>query len=128
MAQVQDQSKVGITCDLLFVWRTIRDGVAAQTAQSHKKYWQHWTQYSKLCSTDPYPEDLNPCKKAVIITAFAVRVQTRAYGQGDKVQVQTVLNTLASISQTCQLVGKQSPIFKSMVEYILPVKRLVEGF
>ena len=73
-------------------------------------------------------DNITVCKKSIIITDFTARVRTRAYGYGDKVSVQTVTNALAAISKTCQLVGKPSPIFEREGEYILPIKRLVEGF
>ena len=34
---------------------------------------------------------------------------------------------LAAISKTCQLVGKPSPVYKLEGEYILPIKKLIEG-
>jgi hypothetical protein len=64
----------------------------------------------------------------VLITAFAARVRTGAYGRGDQVGVQTVTKALAAISKTCQLVGKQSPVTQTEGKYILPVERIVEGF
>ena len=64
----------------------------------------------------------------MLFTAFAARVRTGAYGQGDQVGVQTVTKALAAISKTCQLVGKQSPVTQTEGKYILPVERIVEGF
>jgi hypothetical protein len=65
----------------------------------------------------------------VLITAFAARVQTRAYGRGDQVGIQMVTKALVAISKTCQLVGKQSPArYTNGGKYILPVERIVEGF
>ena len=35
---------------------------------------------------------------------------------------------MAAISKTCQLVGEQSPVYEAEGEYILPIRRLIEGF
>lgn len=128
MARVQGPGKVGVACDLLLAWRTIADGVTAQTSKTRQKYWKHWTEYCHQCTTDPYLDELSSCERAVLITAFAARVRTGAYGRGDQVGVQTVTKALAAISKTCQLVGKQSPVTQTEGKYILPVERIVEGF
>ena len=55
--------------------------------------------------------------------------QDQVYGYRDQVHVQTVTQALAAISASCQLVlgRKQSPIYESEGEYILPLKRLTKG-
>jgi len=128
MARVHDSSKTGVACDLLLAWRTITDGVTAQTSKTRERFWKDWTGYCKQCCTDPYLEQLTPCERSIIITAFAARVRTGAYGLGNQVRVQTVTDALAAISKTCQLVGKQSPVYETEGQYILPVQRIVEGF
>ena len=128
MARIQGPRKTGIACDILLAWRTIADGVTVQTSKTREKYWKCWTSYCTQCNTTPYLTDLNPCERTVIITGFAARVRTGAYGLGDQVRVQSVTDALAAISKTCQLVGKPSPVYKVEREYILPIKRLIEGF
>ena len=128
LERVHSDSKTGVACDFLLAWNAIADGVTAQTAQTRQKYWKHWTEYCQLFQQGPHLDTITACEKSVIITGFAARVRTGAYGLGDQVSVQTVTNALAAVSKTCQLVGQQSPIFETEGEYILPVKRLVEGF
>jgi hypothetical protein len=128
LERVRGQAKIGVACDLLLAWRTIADGVTAQSAKARKKYWKHWTTYCTSCNTDPYLTDLTTCEKTVIITAFAGRVRTRAYGLGNQVGVQTVTQALSVITKTCQLVGQPSPVIEKEGEYIVPVKQVVEGF
>jgi hypothetical protein len=128
MDRVQDSGKIGIACDLLLAWRTIADGTTVQTTRTRERYWKDWTTYSSQCSTDPYLSNLSKCEKAIILTAFAARVRTGAFGRGNQVKVSTVTDALAAISKTCQLVGQQSPVYETEGEYILPIQRLVEGF
>ena len=99
-----------------------------QTTRTRERYWKDWTTYSSQCSTDPYLSNLSKCEKAIILTAFAARVRTGAFGRGNQVKVSTVTDALAAISKTCQLVGQQSPVYETEGEYILPIQRLVEGF
>ena len=128
MERIQGPGQIGIACDILFAWGTIADGVTVQTSKTRQRYWKHWTEYCQQCTTDPFLTSLSPCERAVIITAFAARVRTGAYGRGDQVKVQAVTDALAAISKTCELVGQCSPVYKSEGTYILPVQRVVEGF
>ena len=41
MERVQDTCKGSIACDIMLVWRSIADGVTAQTARTRDKYWRH---------------------------------------------------------------------------------------
>ena len=52
----------------------------------------------------------------------------RGFGQGDQVRIHSVTDAIAAISKTCQLVGGKSPIYQTEGEYILPIKRVIEGF
>ena len=128
MARVQNSGKIGFASDFLFAWRTIADGVTHKTTRDRQKYWKHWCEYSAQCTTDPYLKTLNKCESAILLTGFAARVRTGAYGNGNQVKVQSVTTALAAISKTCQLVGEQSPVYEAEGEYILPIRRLIEGF
>jgi hypothetical protein len=128
MERIQGPEKIGVACDILFAWGTIADGVTVQTSKTRQRYWKDWTGYCQQCNTDPFLSSLSLCERAVIITAFAARVRTGAYGQGNQVKVQAVTDALAAISKTCELVGQCSPVYKSEGKYILPVQRVVEGF
>ena len=130
MDRVQGPNKISIACDILFAWRrTIADGVTAQTSRTWEKYWKKWTEYCHECSTDEYLSDCTICEKSIILTGFAARVRTGTYGRGDQVKVQSVTDALSAISQTSKLVGQpRSPVYQAEGEYIIPVKRLVEGF
>ena len=127
MDRIQDSRKIGVACDLLLAWRTIADGTAQQTSRTRERYWRDWTAYNSQ-SPDPYLSNLTKCEKAVLLTAFGARVRTGAFGREDQVKVSSVTDALAAISKTCQLVGQQSPVYESEGAYILPIKRLVEGF
>jgi len=128
MARVPGELKNGIVCDFLLAWNTIANGVTAQTAKTREKDWQHWSGYCHNFRLDLFLQRQTACEKAVILTGFAARVRTGAYGNGNQVNVQTVANALSVISKTNQLVGKQSPVLEKEGEYILPLKRMVERF
>jgi len=128
MERIQGPGKIGVACDILFAWGEIADGVTVQTSKTRQRYWKHWAGYCQQCNTDPFLTGISPCERAIIITAFAARVRTGAYGRGDQVKVQAVTDVIAAISKTCELVGQCSPVYKSEGTYILPVQRLVESF
>ena len=56
---------------------------------------------------------ITPYNRTLILIRFLAQVKTRYYGNGAQVCVQTVTQELRTISKT--------------LEYIIPVKRLVEG-
>ena len=128
MARVHSEQKVGIVCDLLLAWRTIADGTTAQTAKTREKYWKHWTEYCHKCKVDPHLTGITKSEQATILIAFAARVWTGAYGLRNQVRVQSVSDALSAITKTFELVGQHSPVYQTQGEYILPIKRLLEGF
>ena len=128
MDRVHSDQKIGVARDLLLAWRTIADGTTAQTAKTWEKYWKHWTEYCHKCKVDPYLTKISNAERATILIAFAACVRTGAYGLGNQVRVQSVSEALAAITKTYELVGQQSPIYQTQGEYILPIKRLLEGF
>ena len=128
MARVQIAKKTDIACDLLLVWRGIANGITVQNAKAGEKYWKAWTGYCNECNAEPYLECLSCCEQGVLLIGFAAQVRTGAYGHGDQVRIQMVTQALVAISTTCQLVGKQSPVYKSEGEYILPLRHRTEGF
>ncbi len=124
-------SKLNIACDhVLLAWRAIANGVTASTAKTRHKYWQAWCKYcAQFENIDPYLTNISKPEKAILmITGFASRARTGAFGLGNQVKVSSVKDALAAISKTFQLVGQQSPIYKTEGEYILPVKRYLEVF
>jgi hypothetical protein len=51
------------------------------------------------------------------------------YGRGNQVKVQTVTDALSAISQTIQLAGQRSALYRNdQKQYNLTIERLVEGF
>ena len=128
MDRVHSDQKIGISHDLLLAWRAIADGTTAQTTKTREKYWKHWTEYCHKCKVAPYLTGLSKAEQATILIAFAAQVRTGAYSLGNQVRVQSVSDALAAITKTYELVGQQSPVYQTQGEYILPIKRLLEGF
>ena len=112
MERVPDPNKGGIVCDLLITWGEISDGVTVQISGTRGNDWSRWGYYCIQFGTDPHIQSVNPCEQAIVLIAFMARVRTGDYVQGDQVCIQYVADELATISKTCQLVGKQSSIYQ----------------
>ncbi len=119
--------RASLTGDVLRAWRNAEHGVTPKTEADRQKYWKHLCTYAKAWGVDPYLEYETQFKRNIVVTAFAARVRTGFYGRGNQVTVQTVTTALASISKTCKLAGKQSPIYRAENTYQLPIERMVEG-
>ena len=64
-----------------------------------------------------------------IICAYSAQVRIGLYGRGATVKVQTVTDALSAISQTIQLAGKRSLLYRTdQKQYNLTIERMVEGF
>ena len=79
-------------------------------------------------SANSCPIEIYPYELSIILTNFLARVWNGAYGLGNQVQVQSLSDALAAISKAHEMVRKQISIYQNKGEYILPVKRLIEGF
>ena len=127
LAGVPGPLRASLTSDVLRAWRNIELGVTPKTEADRQKYWKHWCNYAKAWGVDRFLEQETQFRRNIIVTAFAARVRTGFYGLGNQVKVQSVTTALASISKTCELAGKQSPIYRAPDTYQLPIERLVEG-
>ena len=120
--------KIEYASDFLLAWRAIANGITTQATKTREKYWRHWVTYTKQCHTDPYLTKESNLNKAIIITRYATRVRSGAYGLGHEVKVQSISNALAAISKTIELAGEQSPVYQAHKVYTLPIQRCIEGF
>ena len=112
----------------MFAWRTIANGVTHQTATTRQKYWMHWCTYCAECKTNPFLQDETPINQSIILTGYAARVRTGAYGYQNEVTVQTVSTALAAVTASIELGGQRSPALQSEGTYIAPIKQQLEGF
>ena len=103
-------------------------GATSKISKTRETYWKKWTQYCTQFHVSPYLENISPCKCSIILTAFASRFRIGAYGLENQARVKSISDAVVVISKTYELVGKQSLIYQTEGEYILPVKRLIEGF
>jgi hypothetical protein len=76
----------------------------------------------------PFLTGTSPIDINNIVTGFAANVRTGVYGRGHQVRVSTVTDALASINQTIQLAGQQTPLYRAPQVYTLPLERMIEGF
>ena len=128
MARVRPTSQVGVACDLLLAGRATATGIAAQTAHTQERYWKHWCSYCHECNVNPFLDGIPDIEQGFLVTGFAARVRSGAYGHGHRVTVQSVSQALAAISKTCQLARKRSPVYEEAGKYVLQVERCIEGF
>ena len=107
----------------------ITAGVVTITTADRRKYWHHWCRYASLFGLDPYLSNVPALECDSIVCAYGARVRTGLYGRGAQVKVQTVTDALSAISQTIQLAGYPSPLYRTdQKQYNLTIERMVEGF
>ena len=127
MERVHQSHKVSTTSDVLFVWRAIDNGVTAQTATDREKYWKEWICYAATWKIDPYLQQCDQLDIIIVVGAFAGRVRTGFFSRGLQIKVPTIAKALSAITTSIHMVGKSCPFKEAEDEYILPIKRLVEG-
>eukprot|EP00957_Ditylum_brightwellii_P093971 7155361-Ditylum_brightwellii.AAC.2 len=127
LVHVEPSTKVDVTSDTMSAWRAIDNGTTPATAKARGKHWHHWKKYVQLWKKDSFLDDTNRLECSIILTAFAARVRTGFYGQGNQVCVSSVMEVLSAISKTIQLARKQSPVYREGKKYIFPVEQCVEG-
>ena len=66
-------------------------------------------------------------ERDLVVTAFAARVRTGAFGRGKQVSAGEVRSAIAAISKTIELVGERSPLYQADNKYVLQLERCVEG-
>ena len=78
---------------------------------------------------DPFLTQADKLETNIIVTGFfAARVWTSYYGQGNEIKVHSVTDALVAISETFELAGKSSPLYKAHQVYNLPVQeRCIKG-
>ena len=105
------------------------NGVTAKTNATRNKYWRHWEWYATSANIDPFLDpSVPPIERDIFTGAFAARVRTGKYGNGDQIKVSGVLDSLTSISNTIDLAGKTSQLYRDENKYPLHLEQVVEGF
>ena len=114
--------------DCVAAGQAAANGVVAKTNATRQKYWRHWTSFARSAGIDPFLDDVPPLERDIVISAFAARVRSGRFGNGDQIKVAGVTDALAAISKTIELAGKPSPIYRADNKYQLYLERMVEGF
>ena len=129
LARVHPSEQFNATSDVLSTWRAIDKGVTVATAKNREKYWAAWRKYAIMWKIDPFLQSVTELEAKIVISAFAARVRKGYYGHKLQVKVLTVATAMSAITTSIKLAGKRCP-FKETSEdnYVLPIKRLVEGF
>ena len=110
-------------------WQEISNSVVEKTTKYRQKYWYYLCDYANICTINTFLYDIScPIKFDIIVTAFAVRVRSGVYGKNSTIKVQGVTDALASISNTIQLAGKTSPLYREEVKYQIIIQRMVEVY
>ena len=115
--------------DCLSTWGSAANSITAKTNVDRQKYWLHWEQYASTTKIDPFlNKSVPPLECDIIAGAFDDRVRTGRYGIGNQIKVSGVLDALAAISNTIDLAGQSSQLYRSENKYQLHLERVVEGF
>ena len=99
----------------------------AANHQERNKYWDAWEEFAIAFGIDPWLCGTQEAKKIVALQAFAERVRTGTYGRGKTIRTPTVQVALRAIGQKFELAGKPNPTYRAHNQYILPLKRQLEG-
>ena len=76
---------------------------------------------------DPFLQTVTELEATIVVSAFAARVRRGHYGHGLQVRVPTVATAMSAITTSIKLAGKRCPFKETEDNYVLPIKRLVEG-
>ena len=79
-----------------------------------QKYWKYWCYYANIWKIDHFLSNIScPIERDAIITAFAARVRSGVYSKNSTIKVQWFTDALTSISNTIQLSGNPSPLYRA---------------
>ena len=97
----------------MYAWKSISNGVVANTTKDRKKYWDFWCEYANVCTINTFLSNKScPIERNVIVTALADSFRSGMYVKNATIKVQGVTDSLVSISKTIQLAGKPSPLYR----------------
>ena len=102
-------------------------GVTPQATKDNVKHWKARQRYSATWNIDPFLQGCDQLDIIILVIDFSARVRQSYYGKGFQIKVTTVANVLSYITMYIHLVGKSCPFKTTEDDYILPVKRLIEG-
>lgn len=80
-----------------------------------------------MFKVDPFLQNVHPIDRDLVVSAFAARVRTGAFGRGKQVTAKEVRTALAAVSKTIELAGQHSPLYRADNKYTLQLERCVEG-
>ena len=69
-------------------WAEINNGTVDESRRL--RYWEHWVKFTNKLRVLPFLEECNRLKQPVVLSAFAVDVRNRDYGQGNQITAQTI--------------------------------------
>jgi hypothetical protein len=108
-----------MTCRLLnFVDKSLYHGVTYGTIE------EIFFRYA----VDPLLQATDPLIRDIVLTAFAARVRTGYYGNGNQIKVQGVTEALAAISKTIEMAGQKKTVYRSPKTHNLQIERCIEGW
>ena len=115
------------TSDVMSSWQSIYAGVTPHDTKYQEKYRKAWKLYAATWNIDPLLQDCEKLDIIIVITDFDARVRQGYYEKGLKMKIPTVANALLDITTSIHLFGKSCPFKTTEDNYILPVKRQIEG-
>ena len=115
------------TRDVVSDWRVIDAWVTPQATRDQVKYWKASQRYAATWNINPFLQGCEQLDIIIFVMDFSARARKGYYHEGVQIKVPTVANALSAITTSIHLVGKSCPFKTTEDNYILPVKRLIEG-
>ena len=101
----------------------------AETTKTREKYWDRWVSYIAPMGVDPYLQKTNYVLTARLLTGFAARVRSGAYGRRKQISVGAVCSAITAIGTAIALVTGVNPTKLAYSDKLLPrLSQMLEGW
>ena len=104
-------------------------GRVEETTKNREKYWDRWVAYVAPMGLDPYLQKTNYTISARLLSGFAARVRTGAYGRGKQITVGAVSSAITAVGTAIALVTGVNPIKLAHSDKLIPrLSQMMEGW
>ena len=99
------------------------------TAKNRQKYWDRWVAYVAPLGMDPYLQKTAHVHNARLLSGFAARVRTGAYGRRQQITAGAVSSAIAAIGTEISLVTGVNPTKQKHSDKLLPrLSQMFDGW
>ena len=109
----------------------IANGVVDATHHERKRYWDHWVTFVQSHHMDPHLRSVPHIDQVELLSAFASKVRSGAFGRGHRIRAATVQVALRAVGATFELAGQPNPTYNAYSQVRCYWKRLsqqIEGY